>query len=250
VATDARVLRKADLPPGAFVLEARYGSQTPLACDALARGCRLVDGRRWLLHQGAQAFAHFTGRRPSLTVMSQALTGADRRTGPHLALIGFMGAGKSSVARLVGRRVGLPVVDTDLLVEQRCGTRVAQLLVDRGEEALRRQESAVVRELPRRPSLVSCGGGLVTRAAATAALLARSRLVVWLWAKPETCVGRIAHPRSRPLLGADPLREATRLLAARMGDYASACDVVVDTEGQSLRSVVDQVVCLWREARG
>ena len=96
--------------------------------------------------------------------------------------------------------------------------------------------------------VLACGGGLVTVPATRAALRSRTKLTVWLWASPETALARIGDPSTRPLLGKSPLAMARSLLDARLGHYAEACDVVIDTEGRTAESVADQIVGLWREA--
>jgi len=246
--TDERVVDKEDLPRGAFVLEARYQARSALARDAQARGCKIVEGRGWLVHQGQEAFRVFAGREPPRGRMDKALAAAREPRGAHLSLVGFMGVGKSTIGALVAERLGLRCLDTDRLVGQRAGMAVPELLAKKGERALRRQEAGVVEALQKKAAVLACGGGLVTVPATAAALRARSKLVVWLWASPETSLARIGDPSTRPLLGARPLAMARNLLDARLGRYAEACDVVVDTEGRTPQSVADQIVGLWREA--
>jgi shikimate dehydrogenase len=246
--TDGRVVAAQDLPRGAFVLEARYASRSQLAKDARARGCLVIDGRAWLLHQGEESFRAFAGRDAPRGRMDKALLAAAEPRGAHLALVGFMGVGKSTIGRLVAEKLKLRCLDTDQLVGQRAGMEVAQLLVKKGEKALRRHEAAVVDELPKKPQILACGGGLVTIPATRAALRARTKLAVWLWASPETALERMGDPSTRPLLGNRPLAMARSLLDARLGHYAEACDVVIDTEGRSAESVAEQIAGLWREA--
>ena len=246
--TDERLVARADLPRGAFVLEARYPARSALAVDARAMGCKVVDGRRWLLHQGEEAFRGFAGREAPKGRMEKGLAAKAGPRGAHLALIGFMGVGKSTIGALVAEKLGLRGLDTDRLVAQRTGIDVATLLVQKGEKALRRQEAEVVEELPKKPVVLACGGGLITIPSTALALKRRARLVVWLWASPETLLARMGDPSTRPLLGTRPLAMARSLLDARLGRYAEACDVVIDTEGRTPEAVAEQIVGLWREA--
>ncbi len=246
-ATDDRLISKEDVPRGAFVLEARYGSTTALARDARARGCTVIDGRSWLLHQGREAFRLLTGHEPPAGSMERGLARKPERRGAHLALVGFMGVGKSTVADHLAKRLRLRTLDTDRLVEKQERTAVPKLLLDKGEAALRRAEARAVRALPARTAIVACGGGLVTVPATARLLRTHTRLVVWLWAGPDTCLARIGDPGSRPLLGKTPRAQARRLLDARLAQYAAACDVVVDTEGRKPEDVAEEIAALWQE---
>jgi len=245
--TDERILDPESFVPGTVVMDARYQTKSALVRDAHKAGCSIIDGREWLLHQAAAAFRIFTGSEPSIEVMRGALKAGRGKRGDHLALVGFMGVGKTTVAQAVAKRLGLGALDTDALVALRAKMDVPALLRDQGEPALRRWEKKVVSELDARASVVACGGGLVTEKAAAKALRGKARLVVWLWARPETCLARIVDLSSRPLLAGSPLSIAERLLNRRMLDYASACEVVVDTEGRTVSEVADQVAELWKE---
>lgn len=247
--TSERLLPPSALRPGAAVLDARYQADSVLVRDARRRGCALVSGREWLVLQGWDAFRLFTRREAPLEAMFGALERPPAARGAHLALVGFMGAGKTSVGQRLARRLGLRFFDTDQQVERASGVPVPELIRGRGEAAFRSLETAAVRDLPKEASVVSCGGGIVTVPESVEALRRRTRLIVWLWANPETSVRRIGDPSSRPLLGTAPLANAKRLLAARRGQYAAACDVVVNTEGQSIAGIAERVRELWEEGR-
>jgi len=247
VSTDDRVLDRGALQPGAVVLDARYQSESALVRDARARGCTVVDGREWLLGQAAEAFRIFAAREAPIAAMRDALEAPSAKRGVLLPIVGFPGVGKSAVAQLLGQRRGLPVLDTDALVEQRGGVPVPRLLRERGEPALRALEREVLDALPGSPGILSCGGGLLTGPDAARLLRERSRLIVWLWASPETCLQRMGDPSGRPLLMPCPEIQAPRLLQERMAGYAAACDVVVDSEGPSANDVAAMIDELWSE---
>jgi shikimate dehydrogenase len=247
VSTGELLLEPGCLEPGTVVLDGWYQSESALVRGARLRGCIIVDGSAWLLHQAAEAYKLFTGRTAPLEAMEQALQEEPPRRGAMLALVGFMGAGKSTVARRLGEQLGLYVFDTDDLVEERAGMPAAAFLREKGESALRHVEQEVIEALPDAPAVVCCGGGLVTRGPAARILREKSGFAAWLWASPETCLARISDVSSRPLLGATPETSAARLLGQRMGSYAGACDVVVDTEYKTAGEVADAVAGLWGE---
>src|SRR5215470_7379457 len=113
----------------------------------------------------------------------------DRRP---IALIGLMGAGKSSVARVLGERLGVGVADLDVMIEAVEGCSVAELFERAGEGWFRRRESELLAEAIRSGvKVVACGGGVVLDPERRRLLRERCR-VVWLEATPETAAARLA----------------------------------------------------------
>src|SRR2546430_7721528 len=104
----------------------------------------------------------------------------------NLALVGFMGAGKSSVGQLVAAQLRFRFVDTDELIEARAGKTISAIFAEEGEPQFREYERAVVDALKTiHRAVIATGGGLVTQEANLASLKAHA-LVVCLWASPET----------------------------------------------------------------
>jgi shikimate kinase len=167
----------------------------------------------------------------------------------NLALVGFMGTGKSAVGRLVATELGFAFVDTDELIEERVGRRIADLFAQEGEAAFRRLEGETVVELAlRRDTVIATGGGLVVNPDNLASLKSHA-LVVCLWASPGLIFERTRHASHRPLLQTtDPLARIGELLAAREPAYRKA-DVLVNTEFRSIREVAQQVLHQFHEAR-
>jgi shikimate kinase len=160
----------------------------------------------------------------------------------NLALIGFMGTGKSSVGRLVASHLHFHFVDTDDLIESRAGKTIAEIFAQAGEPVFRELESQLVLELARaQKTVISTGGGLVANAANLASLKEHA-LVVCLWASPEVIWERVRGQSHRPLLkDADPLGKIRELLAAREPNYRQA-DVLVNTEQRSSKEVAQHVL--------
>ena len=234
---DARALR-----PGTTVLDAAYGWESPLVAGARRRGLKVVDGREWLLYQGLAAFEAFTGEQAPVAVMRRALYApGEPIRGQNLALVGFMGAGKSTVAREIARRTGMALIDIDERIEKRAGASVAELFATRGEAAFRRLERAELRRLAAlEATVVACGGGAVLGRANVAAL--RDCMVAWLWVGPQTAVSRI-EPRSRPLLkGKNPVGRAKQILEARLRAYAAASHVVIGGDERSPEAIAGLVL--------
>jgi len=160
----------------------------------------------------------------------------------NLALIGFMGTGKSSVGHLAAAALQFKFVDTDELIEALAGRSICDIFAQQGEAAFREYERRVVADLEQRTQLViATGGGLAANEANLASLKTHA-LVVCLWANPETIWERVRHQTHRPLLhDPDPEAQIRRLLAQREPFYRQA-DVLVNTEMRSIREVAQQVL--------
>jgi shikimate kinase len=167
----------------------------------------------------------------------------------NIALIGFMGTGKSSVGRMLADQLHFTFLDTDELVETRAGKSIAAIFAEEGEAAFRQREREVVAELSsRKRSIISTGGGVGANLDNLASLKEHA-LVVCLWASPENIWERVRHQSHRPLLqDGEPLAKIRRLLAEREPIYKQA-DVLLNTEVRSVREVTQQVLHQFHLAR-
>jgi len=213
------------------VLDAFY-PVSPLARAAEKRGCHVVRGEDWLLHQALPAFRLFTGLEPPGDQMAEALRveWKPERKAANVSLVGFMGSGKSAVAARLAPRLAFRVADIDAAIEKKEGLPVAEIFRRRGEDHFREAERAQLRNLGMQDGwVVSCGGGAVLDAG-NRGLLAENSTVVWLYSSLGTCLGRI-DPKTRPLLaGGDLAVTALGLMSARLPYYAAISDLVVRSE--------------------
>ena len=167
----------------------------------------------------------------------------------NVALVGFMGVGKSSVGRLAAGELQFDFVDTDEVVESRTGVKVSEIFAMHGEAAFRKFERELVEEMASRSgSVISTGGGLVLEPGNLASLKSHA-LVVCLWATPDTIYQRTKHQTHRPLLqAADPLAKIRALLATREAAYKQS-DVLVSTEQRSIKEIAAHVLHHFRAAQ-
>jgi len=157
-----------------------------------------------------------------------------------IVLIGFMGAGKTSVGRALADTAGMELVDTDLLVEARAGRAIAEIFEADGEEAFRALESDAVQEAASAPGrVIACGGGAVLRLVNQRALREAGD-VVYLRASPHALRGRLDGDDGRPLLR-DP-GAFDRLLAERAPAYEAAADVIVDTDERTPDEIAHEIL--------
>lgn len=160
----------------------------------------------------------------------------------NLALIGFMGTGKSSVGRLAADALGFTFLDTDRVIEARAGMPITEIFAQQGEPAFRDWERRIVAELEQRENTVIATGGGLPAIEGNLASLKRHAIVICLWATPEIILERVAAHTHRPLLNdPDPLAKIRKLLAAREPFYREA-DVLISTDRRSPRDVATHVI--------
>lgn len=164
----------------------------------------------------------------------------------NIALIGFMGTGKSTVGRYVAEQLKFEFLDTDALIEQRSGKKITEIFAQNGESAFRQLEAQLVAEFAARThTVISTGGGLPTNPANLVSLKTHS-LVICLWASPERIYDRVREQSHRPLLhDPDPLNKIRSLLTTREPFYKQA-DVLINSDLRSAREVAQQVITQFR----
>jgi shikimate kinase len=165
-----------------------------------------------------------------------------------IVLVGLMGAGKSTVGRIVAERLGRRFVDSDLAIEERTGSSVRELWEAGGEASYRRLESDVVLDALARtsPVVVAAPGGVVLDPEVRVAL--GGAYVVWLRGDPGTLASRVRPRDHRPLLGSDPKAVLTAMAADRAELYRQVADAVIDIDGVDADSLADRVIDLHRQA--
>ncbi|GAA4685425.1 shikimate kinase [Pseudonocardia yuanmonensis] len=163
-------------------------------------------------------------------------------TRPVLVLVGPPGAGKSTVGRVLGRRLAVPFTDVDSEIEARVGTTIAEMFTSQGEEAFRAVEREVVAELLATDcGVLALGGGSVL-AESTRARLAGHR-VVYLKVGLADGIRRTGMSTARPLLaGVNPRATFRALLEARAPLYEAVATVQIDTVKRSANQVAAAVL--------
>lgn len=161
----------------------------------------------------------------------------------RLALIGPPGSGKSTVGAILAQRLGVPLIDTDQVVETRAGRAISDIFVDDGEQAFRDMERAAVLEaLDAERSIVSLGGGAVMQPEIADALRDSDHVVVFLDVTIADAASRVGFDASRPLLIVNPRASWTRLMNARRPTYEALADITVATGGLTPEQVADEVL--------
>jgi shikimate kinase len=164
---------------------------------------------------------------------------------PNLALIGFMGTGKSTIGRRCAATLCYQFRDTDQWIEESEGRSVREIFAQDGEPRFRELEERAVETLCREAPIVLSTGGGVPMNPRNVVNLRNSGVVALLTARPDVILLRAGDRASRPLLASadDPLATISELLARRDGEYRTAADFVVDSSDlppeQAARKVLD-----------
>lgn len=161
----------------------------------------------------------------------------------RVVLVGPMGAGKSTIGRLLAKELGYRFLDSDRIIEERCGANIPWIFDVEGEDGFRQRETAMLDELSNETGTVlATGGGAVMRAE-NRGLLKKNSVVIYLKTSIDQQVERTRKDRNRPLLqNDDPEGVLRRLFAIRDPLYTELADIVMFTDRKSPRLVVRQLV--------
>ncbi len=162
----------------------------------------------------------------------------------NIVLIGYRGTGKSTVGRILAKRLHRLLVSTDTEVVKRVGVPIPEIVERHGWDHFRDMESAVCQELAGRDNLIiDTGGGAILRPQNVDVLKKNSRMW-WLTAEVETIARRIGRDRNRPSLTGTRsfVDEISEVLAERLPKYRAAADTVIATEGLTAPQVAERIL--------
>ncbi len=162
----------------------------------------------------------------------------------NIAIIGFMGTGKTAVGELLAERLGREFIELDVLIEQRAGTTIPEIFEQEGEIAFREREIEATRGVAEKENaVIACGGGIVLNQINVDRLKKQS-VIVYLTASPAVILKRTSSDKDeRPLLVAeDKAAKVGVLLKLRKPFYERAADITVDTSKLEVTEVVEQIL--------
>ncbi|MBD3308460.1 shikimate dehydrogenase [candidate division KSB3 bacterium] len=241
IPSNRRIVKKDWLHPGLAVFDANYASgESPLLLDARDAGCQVISGLHWLVHQAAPAFDLFFEVDPS-EFMQEAIHHISQPASSSIAVIGFMGAGKTSIGGHLANMLDVEFLDTDALIEQRAGESIPEIFRKYGEARFREIERAVFDHLDFTPAkVISCGGGAI-KDEKICQRLRQNCTVVWLWSSLSTTMARIRRG-TRPLLDTDDIENhARRIFTERLGLYAECAGIMFVNETRSTKHIAQKI---------
>lgn len=160
----------------------------------------------------------------------------------NIFLVGLMGAGKTTVGKLLAKRLGKTFYDSDHEIEKKTGVSIPVIFELEQEEGFRKREASVIGDLTQLRDIVLATGGGVVLSKRNREQLSQHGLVIYLCAHPQELWQRTRHDRNRPLLQTEnPREKLERLYQERDPLYREIADIVVDTGQQAVTVIVRQL---------
>ena len=165
-----------------------------------------------------------------------------KRPSGNIFLVGMMGAGKTTVGRLLAKQADKTFVDCDEEIQRRTGVTIPHIFDIEGEAGFRQRESAAIRDLVLQDNIVLATGGGAVLCEGNRAALSRNGIVVYLKSSVHDLWQRTRHDRNRPLLQtADPRARLRELYEQRDPLYMQVADLVIHTGRQSVHNLVHKL---------
>ena len=160
----------------------------------------------------------------------------------NIFLIGFMGCGKSTVAKMLSQKLGVKQVEMDELIVEEQGVSINEIFERYGESHFRDIETELVLRLQEKKGVVvSCGGGAVLREENRRSMK-ESGCIVWLTATPETILERVKNSTNRPILNGNMnVDYIAGLMERRRACYEEAADICIETDGKGILEICEEI---------
>lgn len=156
-------------------------------------------------------------------------------------LIGFMGAGKTSVSRKLAEALSVTHYDTDQEIVKAAGKSISDIFAGEGEERFRDMESDVLKMMPKHDAVIATGGGIVL-AEQNRHHMKSNGTVIFLYADIESILQRLEGDDSRPLLQNDKLYAAQSLYSSRLPIYRQTAQLEINTNSKTVTDIVKEIV--------
>ena len=158
-----------------------------------------------------------------------------------LYLVGFMGAGKTSVGELIAELTGKEVIDTDEYIVQKEQLTINDIFGQFGEDYFRQRETEVLNEISAVPAIITTGGGIILNEK-NRTFLKKSGRTIFLKCHPETVISRLGKDETRPLIRDKSLKDIIDMYEARLPLYEECAHFTIDTESQTIEAVAKNII--------
>ncbi len=226
------------------VMDANY--RTPhLLQAAQAKGCHIIDGREWLIYQAFPAFFRLTGQVVSNKLYDKVKNCTfieENQDKTNIALIGFIGSGKSTIGKLLAEKTDRKFIDLDAEIKKSYGKTIPEIFKQKSEAGFRKIEKSMISKIipSSRSTVFSLGAGAVLDKK-NRSIIKDNCYVIWLWISVPAALNRI-DINSRPILDQKtPEASAKRILSHRMPYYAGISDIVINTERSKPDNIYERI---------
>lgn len=161
-----------------------------------------------------------------------------------IILVGMMGAGKTTIGKLLSNKLGYDFVDLDKIIEEKSGVKINTIFEIEGEAGFREREFQVLRDsIEKEKVIISTGGGIVTNEKSRTQLIKHNVFIIYLKANLETLFNRLKNDNSRPILNVDNKEQVIEsTLHEREPQYQDLADMTVDTTHMKTNDVVKLII--------
>lgn len=203
---------------------------------------RLVDGKKWLMHHAIKSFNCFTGINASLSDIESVFEEAIKISSTVICLSGMPGVGKSSLGKVLAKRLGFEFLDSDILIENHYGMSVSAIFEKYGESHFRDTEQKVISDCLQKTNLIlSIGGGALTRVG-TIEMLRKKALVITLMCDLD-CLHERLTIENRPLFkNKDSKSILKKIFDQRFNNYFISSDLIFYNQDVSIQQAVEFLV--------
>ncbi|MBE9468876.1 MAG: AAA family ATPase [Bacteroidetes bacterium] len=205
-------------------------------------GCTLIKGEEILINQAIPAYHHFFDKQLNNEIAKKLLSDKTKKINFNkIAIIGFMGVGKTSIAKNLANELNYEFIDTDQIIEKNENQSITNIFKTKGEDYFRTKEKETLKNFLNKNKIVlSCGGGIIIDNE-NIKLLKKKFLVVWLFSSIETSIKRITD-NSRPLINDNSLTNIEKIYKKRLPLYAQTCDIAINIENKSISEISQTII--------
>lgn len=166
-------------------------------------------------------------------------------TNKNIFLIGFMGCGKSTMARMLAERTQMSLIEMDETIEAEAGKSINEIFETLGEEHFRDLESQLILRIAEKGgAVVSCGGGAILRLE-NVENMKKNGTVIYFSATPETIYKRVRNSTTRPLLNGNMNVEYIEtLMKQRLSRYEAAADITISVDGKEKKEILEELLSI------
>jgi shikimate dehydrogenase len=227
-----------ELQTGQIVFNADYQSNEAL--EFVDRSVIVIPGEEWLIGQALESFSHFYDRmKVNDKGIEDILPAIKSSNKSSICIIGFMGAGKSTIAEKLAKRMGYQWIDSDKMIEKKENMSVENIFRSKGEKYFRKCETEIMTRNIKKNAVISFGGGIVEDSK-NRKFMRKNFKIIWLHTPLSVCLERLAL-NDRPLLNVqDKVKEAKMIFKRRKDRYFAVSDLIVRGD-RSVEVIVERI---------